>query len=101
LPANSEVALEAASGDAAEKLISRVMRNWEPKYIPLACPLICALLVGPSASNAIAACRMARDPERPRSIFLEMLKLVIGNIGAFWEIGSAMLGTFLTNTLLK
>lgn len=92
--AESSETLSGGSATDAERLISRVVRNWEPKYMPLACPLICALLIGPSASIVGAACRMAKHPEHPRPVFLEMLKLVVGKIGDFWEIGSSMLGKY-------
>jgi hypothetical protein len=42
--------------------------------------------------NAKFACEMAADPENSRPMYLEMLKLVLDKIGAYWELGALILG---------
>ena len=49
-------------------------------------------LLGPGAVNAKFACERAADPEHSRPLYLEMLKLVLGKIGAYWELGALILG---------
>ena len=75
-----------------EKLISRIMREWDPNYIAQTCPLVVATLLGPSAINAKYACDLATNPEESRPLYLEMLKLVLGKIAAYWQIGASVLG---------
>ena len=73
-------------------MVCRVIREWDPNYIVRACPLVSATLLGPSALNAKTACQQAANPEESRPMYLEMLKLVLGVIGAFWQIGTSVLG---------
>ena len=75
-----------------EKVVCRVIRDWDSHYIARACPLVAATLLGPSAINAKTACRKAANPEEPRPMYLELLKLVLGVIGSYWQIGTSVLG---------
>lgn len=75
-----------------EKMICRVIREWDPNYIAQACPLAATTLLGPWALNAKAACELAANPDESRPMYLEMLKLVLGMIGAYWQIGASVLG---------
>lgn len=85
-----DVPLETSARED-EKLISRLMRGWDPNYIAEACPLVATTVLGPSAVNAKFACELAADPENPRPMYLEMVKLVLGKIGTYWEIGALIL----------
>ncbi len=73
-------------------MVCRVIREWDPNYIARACPLVSATLLGPSALNAKTACQQAANPEESRPMYLEMLKLVLGVIGVFWQIGTSVSG---------
>lgn len=86
-----DVSLEASAVED-QKMISSVIGGWDPSYIAQACPLIATTLLGPWAINARAACEMAADSEDRRPLCLEMLKLVLGKIGTYWQIGASVLG---------
>ncbi|OAP62024.1 hypothetical protein AYL99_04227 [Fonsecaea erecta] len=90
-PEHLDVSLETSALED-EKLVCRVIREWDPNFIPRTCPLVTTTLLGPAAMNAKTACELAANPDESRPIYLEMLKLVLGAIGSFWQIGASVLG---------
>ncbi|EXJ76364.1 uncharacterized protein A1O5_00872 [Cladophialophora psammophila CBS 110553] len=90
-PEHLDVSLETSALED-EKLICRVIQAWDPDYIARTCPLVTTTLLGPGAINAKTACELAASPDESRPIYLEMLKLVLGAIGSFWQIGASVLG---------
>ena len=85
------------STEEDEKFVSRVIREWDPGYISLACPLVAATLVGPSAANVRAACDQATGRGQDgTSRYLEMFKLILARIGEYWEIGPSVLSTYIS-----
>ncbi|OAL38582.1 hypothetical protein AYO20_02232 [Fonsecaea nubica] len=89
-PEHLDVSLETSALED-EKLVCRVIREWDPNYIARTCPLVTTTLLGPAAINAKTACELAAHPDESRPIYLEMLKLVLGAIGSFWQIGASVL----------
>ena len=70
--------------------VATIVRDWDPAYIALACPFIVATLIGPSAINIAS---IGNQPNTAN--FLEMIKLILGRIGEFWELGFSVLSTCL------
>ncbi|KAJ9608844.1 hypothetical protein H2200_006615 [Cladophialophora chaetospira] len=89
-PEQLEVSL-ATSALEDERLVCRLIREWDPNYIARTCPLVSTTLLGPGAINAKTACELAAHPGDSRPMYLEMLKLVFGVIGTYWQIGASVL----------
>ncbi|KIW99158.1 uncharacterized protein Z519_00821 [Cladophialophora bantiana CBS 173.52] len=90
-PEHLDVFLETSALED-EKLICHVIREWDPSSIAQTYPLVTTTLLGPGAINAKTACEFAASPDESRPIYLEMLKLVLGAIGSFWQIRASVLG---------
>jgi hypothetical protein len=84
------------STEEDEKFLSRIIREWDPDYISLACPFVAATLIGPSSANISVACdQAAQHSPNGSSRYLEIFKLVLARIGEYWEIGSSVLSTYI------
>ncbi|KAH8802492.1 fungal-specific transcription factor domain-containing protein [Xylogone sp. PMI_703] len=92
--ASKPISFTAASRSNSEneKFVARVLREWNPDFIALACPLVAATLVGPGVANVLGAGNpTTRSNQHASSSYYEIVKLVLKRIGSYWEIGSSVL----------
>jgi hypothetical protein len=72
------------------------MQAWLPEYIAVACPFVACTLIGPALENVRAAQSANTSHKATRNdMRLEMIKLILKQIGKFWDIGSSALRKFL------
>ena len=78
------------------QLVSRAMQAWLPEYIAVACPFVACTLIGPALENVRATQSANASHKATRNdMRLEMIKLILKQIGKFWNIGSSALRKFL------
>lgn len=65
-------------------LVFRAMQMWPPGFIIYACPFVVCTLIGPTFDN-VRACLLFEPGNH--GTYLQMLKLILRNIGTFWELG--------------
>lgn len=74
----------------------RAIRYWNPEFIGIACPFIVCTLIGPGCYNIHVCHKLGAlnqdGNSRGGKVWLEMYKLVLRRVGAYWPIGSHALG---------
>jgi len=78
------------------ELVFRAMQAWLPEFIAYACPFIVCTIIGPAFDNVRAA---HGSRANQHNIHLDLLKLVLKRVGAFWDIGTAALSELLVMIL--